>query len=87
MSFPVFTTSGDRLDRGGEHRLGNDPGDRFRCERAEPRGALRLYPALSVGHRLDLGVGAKRPPHGGGPGAARHCRADRTRENAGSLWS
>ncbi|SFR35253.1 hypothetical protein SAMN04488005_0786 [Yoonia tamlensis] len=38
-------------------------------------GALRLCGAPSVGERLDLGVGAKRPPHGGGPGAARLCRA------------
>jgi hypothetical protein len=53
MSFPVFTTSGERLERGGEHRLGNDPGDRFRCERAEPRGAVRLH--TTSGEHLDLG--------------------------------
>lgn len=31
-----------------------------------PGGALRLHPAPSLGHRSDLGVGAKRSPHGGG---------------------
>jgi hypothetical protein len=31
--------------------------------------------SLIIGQRSDLGVGAKRPPHGGGPGAAQRSWA------------
>lgn len=54
----------------GEWRLGNDPGNHFSRERAEPRGAAVFGSVTIKTPRTDRGVGAKRPPHGGGPGAA-----------------
>ncbi len=52
-------------------------GDRF-CAMYSHEAFPRMFPFYFVrctGHCLDLGVGAKRSPHGGGPGAARRGRA------------
>ena len=38
---------------GGEARLGNGPVDRFRAERAEPKGAARRSAGRDQGRKLD----------------------------------
>ena len=58
----------------GERPVSETVEDSFRAERAQRRGCVMVV-AL-VYERLDLGVGAKRPPYGGGPGAAQRSWAD-----------